>query len=296
VGAIAASEPGHGASAQKRRWAAGKAALLGSAGTIGFLVVLTLLAPLAGRYEPTLTVDSQLLGPSWAHFFGTDELGRDIWSRVLYGLRTSVEIAALTALIAGLVGTAAGLYSGYFRGWRDSVIMRITDFLLGFPALVAAMIVVAIFGASKTTPIAAAIFVTIPLFARVVRGSVLAERSKEYVIAAQALGASPGRILLRTLLPAVLPVVLVQAAIAGALAVQLEAGLSFLGIGVPPPNPSLGSMLFSAKGFLYNAPLYGVFPGVALTLLVGALVVLSNALEARESVDVTELELRAAAE
>ena len=275
------------------RWLKGKKALGISGAVIAGIAVVALLAPVVAPANPKLTVAPQLEGPSWDHFFGTDEFGRDIFSRILFGMRISVEIAVATALIAGTLGTFAGLCAGYFSGWRDSFISRAADFLLGWPALIAAMLVVAIFGASTLSPMAAAIIITIPLFARVVRGAVLTERNKEYVTSSRALGASSTRILLRTLLPAVLPIVYIQAAIAASLAIQLEAGLSFLGLGVPPPNPSLGSMLFSAKGFLYNSPMYAVFPGIAITIVVGALIVFANALEARESVDIGALELRA---
>lgn len=275
---------------------AGPRVLRLSLGMVAVIVMVAIAAPLVARYDAVSRVGTQFESPSLTHFFGTDELGRDIWSRVVYGLRTSVLIGALTALFAGGVGTLAGLYSGYVGGWRDSLIMRTVDFLLGFPALVVAMVVVAVAGPSKTSPIGAAIIIGIPLCARVIRGSVLSERNKEYVLAARALGASTPRILIGTLLPAILPVVLVQAAVVAALAIQLEAGLSFLGLGVPPPEPSLGSMLADAKGFLPNAPLYGVFPGLALALVIGALTVLSMALEATESVDVAQLKQRASSE
>lgn len=241
------------------------------------IVLLAVFAPLVARYDPVARVGTQFESPSWKHFFGTDELGRDIWSRVIYGLRTSILIGAVTAVVATAAGTLAGLYSGFAGGWHDSLIMRAVDFLLGFPALVVAMVVVAVAGPSTLSPIGAAVVIGIPLSARVVRGSALAERNKEYVLAARALGASTPRIVIGTLLPAIMPVVLVQAAVVGALAIQLEAGLSFLGLGVPPPEPSLGSMLSSAKAFLPNAPLYGVFPGVALALAVGVLTVLATA-------------------
>jgi peptide/nickel transport system permease protein len=278
---------------RKGGWFSERKALAISGGVIATIVGLGLLAPIIAPSDPTLTVSESLRSPSWTHPFGTDEFGRDILSRILFGLRISVEIALITAVVAGIIGTTAGLYAGYFAGWRDSLISRSADFLLGWPALIAAMLVVAIFGASTLSPTIAAILITIPLFARVVRGSVLAERSKEYVTASRALGGSSSHVLFRTLLPSVLPVVYVQAAIAASLAIQLEAGLSFLGLGVPPPNPSLGGMLFASKGFLYNSPMYAVFPGIAITIVVGALIVFANALEARESVDLGALARRA---
>lgn len=272
----------------------GRRSLIVSGIVLLILALVALLAPMLGRYNPNATVGPSLQGMSSAHFLGTDEFGRDIWSRILFGMRNSIVIALATAVVAGVLGSAAGLYGGYVGGARDSIIMRIADFLLGFPALVAAMIVVAVFGASKTSPTVAAILITTPLFARVVRGAVLSERNKEYVLATRALGAGTARLLARTLLPTVVPLILVQAAVAAALAVQLEAGLSFLGMGVPKPEASLGSMLFSAKGFLYQSPGYAIFPGVAITIVIGALIVFSNALEGHELVNEAALKRRAA--
>jgi peptide/nickel transport system permease protein len=143
------------------------------------------------------------------------------------------------------------------------------------------MLIVAILGPGTLTPTLAAIVVSIPLFARVVRAAALSEREKEYVLASRALGSPPGRIMARTLLPAVLPVILVQAAIVAALSVQLEASLSFLGLGVRPPTPSLGAMLQSARGFLYTSPTYGIFPGLFLALITMAFLIVANALGAR---------------
>jgi peptide/nickel transport system permease protein len=165
--------------------------------------------------------------------------------------------------------------------------MRIVDFMLAFPTLVIAMCIVAIIGPGTTTPTLAAVVVSIPLFARVARAAALTEREKEYVLAAQALGASPGRILVRTVLPAILPTIRVQAAIAAALAVQLEASLSFLGMGVRPPTPSLGAMLQTARGFVYSSASYGIFPGIALVIIIMALLMIANSLgtEARLTVE-----------
>jgi peptide/nickel transport system permease protein len=262
-----------------------------SGGVVVLVALLGVVGPFVVPNPPTVAVAPGLLGPTAQHPFGTDELGRDLLSRVLYGTRISLEIGLGTAIAAGLLGTFTGLYSGFRRGWPDGVIMRVQDFLLGFPPLILAMMIVAIFGASVLTPLVAAVVVFFPLFGRVIRASTLVERNKEYVLASRALGASTRRILLRTLLPSVLPVVWVQGAIVAAVAVQLEASLSFLGVGVPPPTPSLGSMLYSAQGFFGNAPLYGVFPGLALAVLIGGLVLFANALGSRESVSVTKLEI-----
>jgi len=248
---------------------------------LSLLVALGLVSVTAALWTPYSPVEESgqaLVGPTWGHPFGTDEYGRDILMRVIFGMRLSLLVAVSSAVVAGIVGTLLGLYAGFLRGWRDSLLMRIVDFMLAFPTLVIAMSIVAILGPSTETPTLAAIVVSIPLFARVARASTLSEREKEYVLAARALGAPPFRIMFRTILPAILPVVRVQAAIVAALAVQLEASLSFLGMGVRPPTPSLGAMLQTARGFVYTAPTYGVFPGVFLVLITMALLVVANTL------------------
>ena len=269
---------------RRRRWSLRGHAVEISAAVVILLFLSGLVIPWAAHSDPNAMGPDSLVGPSWAHPFGTDEIGRDLFVRVLYGMRISTQIAIVTAVVAGVIGTVIGLYAGYYVGWRDSIIMRIADFFLGFPALILAMIIVAVLGPSTLTPMFATILISIPLFARMVRASTLAEREKEYVLAARSLGAKPLHIMLKTILPSVSAIVLVQAAIVAALAVQIEAGLSFLGVGVPPPNPSLGSMLYSSLSYVNIAPWYGVFPGVALFLLVCSLIVFSNALEARNSI------------
>lgn len=256
---------------------------------LSLLLVLALVSVTAALWTPYSPVEESgqsLVGPTWSHPFGTDEFGRDILMRVIFGMRLSLLVAVSSALVAGVIGTLLGLYAGFFSGWRDSFLMRIVDFMLAFPTLVIAMLIVAILGPGTETPTLAAVIVSIPLFARVARATTLSEREKEYVLAARALGASPFRIMSRTVLPAIFPVIRVQAAIVAALAVQLEASLSFLGMGVRPPTPSLGAMLQTARGFVYAAPTYGVFPGVFLVLITMALLVVANALGRQSDVRV----------
>ena len=199
-------------------------------------------------------------------------------SAVVYGARLSVLVGLCTAAAAGIVGSAIGMTAGYFGGLYDSAAMRVVDFMLAFPTLVIAMSIVAIVGPSTETPILAAIVVSVPFFARVSRAATLAEREKEYVLAARALGQSPVPIVIRQVLPAISGVLRVQAAIVGALAVQLEASLSFLGMGVRPPTPSLGAMLNAALQYLNQSWAYAVFPGLALMLIIALLLVLANAM------------------
>ncbi|MCU1494257.1 MAG: transporter permease protein [Acidimicrobiaceae bacterium] len=248
---------------------------------IGALVVLALVSVTASLWAPYAASSQSgqsLAGPSWAHPFGTDELGEDIFVRFIYGIRLSLLVAASTAVVAGAIGSAIGMAAGYVGGVLDSAMMRAVDFMLAFPTLVIAMTIVAIVGPSTATPVLATIVVSVPLFARVARASTLVERQKEYVLAARALGASSGRIMARQILPAIMPVLRVQAAIAGALAVQLEASLSFLGMGVRPPTPSLGAMLNTARQYLSQSWSYGVFPGLGLFGIIMLLIMLANSM------------------
>jgi peptide/nickel transport system permease protein len=243
------------------------------------VALIALTARYLAPYDPTVSSGPALAGPSWAHPFGTDENGRDLLSRVLVGTQLSVEIAVSATIVAAVIGTLLGLYSGYAGGWRDSGLSAVVDFLLGFPALVLALTMVALTGPGRTAPFVAGVGVIVPLFARVIRAATLGERGKEYVTASRALGAGTTRILTRTILPAIMPVVVVQLTVAAAIAVQLEAALSFLGAGVAPPAPSLGGMLQTSRSFLYNNPWYGVFPGLFLSFIIASLLVLGRALE-----------------
>lgn len=244
---------------------------------LGMLILASVLAHLVSPADPlAMAPDQAFLAPSAAHPFGTDEFGRDLLSRVIYGTRTSVAIATGVVLIAGAIGIPLGLIAGYVGGVIDALIMRLVDVILAFPAILLAVGLVAVLGQGAINGMIAVIIVSIPAFARLVRASTLQHKDLEYVLAARAIGASDGRIMLRAILPNCLPPVLVQAAINAGQAVLLEAALSFLGLGVVPPAPSLGNMLNSARLVLYRAPWYGLFPGVALTLLVLSVNVLAD--------------------
>jgi peptide/nickel transport system permease protein len=242
--------------------------LLGITG-IAVIGLAALLAPLIATKDP-LAVDilRRLQPPSWAHPFGTDELGRDNFARVLYGGRLSLVTAFVAVAVASTIGVAVGLVSGYFGGLLDAVLSRAMDFLLSIPAILLAIVIIAVLGPSRVSALAAVATVSIPQFARLARAGALALKQREFVQASVALGARDGRVLLRTILPNAVSPIIVQCAITGATAILLEAALSFLGLGTQPPAPSWGLMLSTAQSYLQEAPWYGVFPGLAVTLAV----------------------------
>lgn len=218
--------------------------------------------------------------PSWDHWFGTDELGRDLMVRTIYGARTSLLTAAGAVLIAASVGVPVGLVAGFFGGWRDTILMRAVDVLLALPGILFAMALIAVLGRSQMAALVAVGITGIPGFARITRAQVLSLRRRDFVLAVEALGGSASYNLFRTVLPNAWSPILVQMVILASVAILLEAALSFLGVGIPPPTPSWGDMLRTGKGFLHEAPYYAVLPGVVLTCTILALDTLGRALAA----------------
>jgi dipeptide transport system permease protein len=240
-----------------------------------FLLAIGILAAapsLFGVPDPLATTPRDaFLAPSRAYVFGTDDLGRDLFSRTVYGARVSLGTAIVVVIAAAGIGVPIGLIAGYREGIVDALVMRAVDVVLAFPAILLAMGLIAVIGAGWLNGALAVTIVSIPAFARLTRASVLQEKPKEYVMAARTIGAGPARILGLTILPNCLGPLLVQAAFVATWAILLEAALSFLGLGVAPPTPSWGQMLSAGKTFLYRAWWYGFFPGLALTLVVLAL-------------------------
>jgi peptide/nickel transport system permease protein len=244
------------------------AALTGLA-VVVFFIALALAAPLVAPYDP-LATDWRAVRkpPSLQHLFGTDELGRDILSRVAWGARASI-LAGLVSVSIGLaVGVPLGLLSGYFGGFADGILMRMIDAMLAIPFLILAIALAAFLGPNLTNAMIAIGVSQTPVFTRLTRGQVLAVKHEDFVDAARAVGNPHRRILLRHILPNVLAPILVQATLAVAGAIIAEASLSFLGLGQQPPAPSWGSMLNTATRFLSQAPWMALWPGLAIFSLV----------------------------
>jgi ABC-type dipeptide/oligopeptide/nickel transport system permease subunit len=246
---------------------------------LAVLILVALLAPLLPALDP-LSQDfaSTLDGPSGAHWFGTDELGRDILARVIYGARTSLTTAAGAVLIAGIAGVPIGLVAGFCGGWRDAVLMRIVDVLLALPGILFAMALIAVLGRSQTAALVAIGITGIPGFARITRAQVMSLRRRDFVTAVEALGGSSGYNMLFTVLPNAWSPILVQVVVLASVSILLEAALAFLGIGIPPPTPSWGEMLRTGKSYLYDSPTYAILPGIALTLTILSLDALGRTL------------------
>lgn len=253
---------------------------LGSIGSVGLLVLLTCaaLAPWIAPFDPNeIDYEALLEAPSTRHWFGTDELGRDVLSRILYGSMTSLKVMALAISGALVFGVAIGIIAGFVRGWVDDVSMRVMDGLFAFPTIILSLAIVAALGPSLTNAIIAIAIVNIPDFARLVRSEVITVRQLDYVQAARAMGLTNGRILWRHVWPNVRGSVIVYASLKAAAAIITESALSFLGLGVQPPDPTWGSMLSAAMQYS-DAWWIGIFPGLAIFLTVLSLNLLGDGL------------------
>ena len=242
---------------------------LGLTGLILTLVVI-LLALLAPLITPVGPLEQQILArlqpPTLEHPLGTDQFGRDTFSRILYGYRASLSVAVGAVAIALLIGGVLGIVAAYLGGWIDRLTMRVMDVLLAFPVILLAIGIVAVLGQGQFNTALAIGVVYIPTFARLLRGPALVLKSSDYVSAAQALGARGGRIIFRHILPNITAVVLVQTSLALSTAILVEASLSFLGLGTQPPHPSLGLMLAESRTFLTLQPWPAVFSGFAILI------------------------------
>jgi len=242
----------------------------------GFIIVLVIIllaifAPFVAPYDPEeISGSSRLVAPNLDHWFGTDHLGRDIFSRVIYGTRTSLVVSLTSILIGIFFGSIIGLFSGYLGGRIDSVVCRILDVFIGIPTLLLAIALSAVLGTGIFNPIFAIALINIPFFARLVRGPTLVEKVKQYTQAATAIGAGTFRIVFRYIFPNIIPIVIVQATVSLSYAILIEASLGFVGLGVQPPTPSLGNMLNEGRTFLELAPWFSIFPGLAIMIMIMA--------------------------
>lgn len=234
-----------------------------------FFVVLAVLAPWIAPYDPLAASWSAIRkAPSAAHWFGTDELGRDVLSRVAWGTRASLLAGVVSVAISLVLGVCIGMVAGFFGGVIDSLISRITDAFLACPFLILAIALAAFLGPSLTNAMIAIGVSAAPIFVRLTRAQVINVKVEDYIEAARAVGCSPLRIAVSHILPNITAPVIVQSTLAIASAVIAEASLSFLGLGQQPPDPSWGSMLNTAKNFMDNAPWMAIWPGLAIFLLV----------------------------
>lgn len=254
------------------------------------LIVIAVFAPLIAPHDPTAQArDALLVPPVWldggsaTYLLGTDAIGRDILSRLLFGARFSLFIGLVVVTIALTGGIALGLVAGFFGGWVDSVIMRVMDVVLAFPSLLLALVLVAILGPGLTNAMIAIALVLQPHFARLTRAAVMVEKNREYVMAARVAGASKLRLMFRTILPNCLGPLIVQGTLSFSNAILDAAALGFLGMGAQPPTPEWGTMLAEAREFILRAPWVVTFPGIAILITVLAINLVGDGL--RDALD-----------
>lgn len=261
-----------------RRLSRSRSVMIGAI-LLTIITVLCVLAPVLSSYNPTLmAAANRLKPPSAVHLFGTDDFGRDIFTRVLYGGQLSLQVGLISVAIACTIGTFLGIIAGYLGGWADALIMRAMDVLLAFPGILLALAIVAVLGRSLTNVMIAVGISAIPLFTRIVRGSTLTIKQLEYVTAARALGASPTRIMRSHVLPNVVTPVIVVATNSIAGAIIAGAALSFLGLGAQSPTPEWGLMLSEGRVYLRSASWLTQFPGLAIMITVLAINLLGDGL------------------
>ncbi|MCI0440760.1 MAG: ABC transporter permease [Chloroflexi bacterium] len=253
---------------------------------LGVVILMAVTAPITAPYDPFAQIFGSLESPSIGHPLGTDDLGRDLLSRIMHGARISLIAGLISVASAALIGIFLGLTSGYYGGWIDMLVMRYIDLQWAFPNFIIAVALVAIFGTGLENVIVAISLAYIDDFARVTRGMVLGAKEEDYVLAGRALGASDARLMWRHILPNSLAPVLVQASVLVSGAILFEASLSFLGLGVKPETPTWGLILNDARLFVTSAWWFGIFPGVAIMFLVLAINFVGDGL--RDFFDVRE--------
>ncbi len=268
---VDATPPGHSPTPGTSPW---RVLLKSPSGVIGALIVATLVvaalaAPWLAPFDPLrMAAGPRLSPPSWDHWMGTDDFGRDVLSRVLYGARLTLQIGVIAVGISLSCGLLLGLIAGYAAGWTERIVMRLVDVLFSFTEIVIALACLAILGVGLTNAMIAIGIASIPFYARITHSVVLVEKNKPYFEAAVAAGAGHGRLLVRHLLPNVVPTLIVVGTLGVSTAVLAAAGLSFLGLGAQPPQPEWGFMLSSSRDLISRAPWMMIFPGLAIAITV----------------------------
>ncbi len=254
------------------------------------IILMALFAPLIAPYSPieqfrdsTRLPPAWMEGGDWRYVLGTDALGRDMLSRIIYGSRISLFIGFAVMIVSAVIGVALGLIAAFARGIVEVVIVRIMDLIVSIPSLVLAILIIAVIGPNLTNTIIAVTIVYLPRYVRLVRASALSELTKDYVIAARVAGAGPIRLMLRSVLPNCLPPLIVQAALGISDAILEAAGLGFLGLGAQPPTPEWGAMLADSREFIQAAPWIMAFPGIAILITVLAINLMGDGL--RDALD-----------
>jgi peptide/nickel transport system permease protein len=243
------------------------------------LILLAIVAPVIAPFDPTdANPRNRTLPPSRTNLMGTDNLGRDVFSAVLYGARISLRVGLISIGIGASIGTLFGMLAAFYEGWVDAIIMRLIDILLAFPGILLAIVFVTMLGPGLNNVMIAVGIASVPRFTRVVRGSVLSLKQSVYVDSARALGASDGRIMFVHILPNSLSPIIVMATLGIATAILSAAGLSFLGLGAQPPTPEWGAMLSNARSYLRDAWWWATFPGIAIMITVLAMNLLGDGL------------------
>lgn len=251
-----------------RRLARHRLAMFGAV-ILSVTVILTVSGPLLVAYDPNvMDFSARFAPPSLSHLFGTDDFGRDTFTRVVYGARISLQVGVISVGLAATVGSTLGMIAGYSRRLIDETIMRVMDVLYAFPAILLAIAILAILGKGVGNAMIAIGIVYIPIFARIARGAVLSVRNEEFILAAHAIGAGDVRIMIRHILPNILSPIIVETSLSLAFAILAEAALSFFGLGTQPPDPSWGRMLSEGRSYFRQSAWMGIFPGLAIMLTV----------------------------
>jgi peptide/nickel transport system permease protein len=236
---------------------------------VTLMIITALIAPVISPYDPLkISISDRITPPSQDHIFGTDQFGRDLFSRILYGTKVSLQVGIYSVVLGALFGIILGCFGGFFGGWIDFVVVLIFDTVISFPATLLAIGLMAVIGPKLGNVIIALTIIGIPRYGRIARGVVLSIREKEYIEAAKALGSNRIKTIVLHILPNSMAPLIVVTTIGVANAVLIEAALSFLGLGVPPPAPSWGNILSDGRNYLTQAPWMTLFPGIAISILV----------------------------